>query len=144
MDTEEIWTQIQEQFDDDVVFIMGIRLESSEEAINHTYPTEWDEDAKIEARHSLLVPHRRSDDHEELTFYLSSARDLVSELTPLFEARETTPHFLGRWGAFRFCCGYVSSCFFSNGNDLGPVRAGRAGGLQSPRLYISTCLGGGL
>jgi hypothetical protein len=56
----------------------------------------------------------------------------VPELEAMFDSRGLTPEFLHLWGVFRSCCGFIESSLYAQGNDLGSIRAGRAGG--RPRL----------
>ena len=148
MNPDEMWKHLEAAFEDDADWLQGLRLEEEGEALDRSSPKEVafvceddedllrklpkESDYKIgpEIKHPQLVAFRRTDDAAELKARLDQARAAIPKLETLFEARAVTPEFLLQWGAFQFCCGFISSSYFSLSDDpgLGYLRAGTTGG----------------
>jgi hypothetical protein len=133
MSPEEWWDKVEEAFDLDAEFIRSLRLMSKEEAVNRTAPTLFDPEIELEIVHPSLVPYRNTDDREELESRLNFALSAIADLKRMFGSRELSAEFLHLWGAFQSSRGFLESSYFSRGDDLGSVRAGRAGG-RPPHL----------
>jgi hypothetical protein len=119
LNSDELWETLRATFEDDAAFIQSLRLEDRDEAVDRSSPRE----IGSTIRHSLLIPYRRTDDADELGQCLEYARRVIPELRELFSARIATPEFLHYWGAFQCACGLINACYFSRGDDLGPLRS---------------------
>ena len=108
---------LEEEFYDQVLSLQSLRIETREEALNHS----------LDRSCGLVVQYRRSD-IDDLDFYLNMALSIEADLRQMFAERQVTAKLMRYWGNFMYCVGIVDCSYFANGDDLGPLRAGMAGG----------------
>ena len=130
---DALFACLKDAFEDDAAFIHSIRLEQFEEALTRSEPKEFDPEIGMEFKHSGLVPYRRTNDNEELRDQFECAREVIPELAQMFAAQKLTPEFFRLWGVFRYACGFLYACYFSRGDDLGPMRSGIRGAAAKSR-----------
>lgn len=124
---EVLWRKLRQDFEELRDLIETARIESREEAIDRTYPEWFDPELGVTVRSWLLIPHRKSNDAGLVKRQFEFARSLIPELERLFERQELTVGFLRDWGAFCSAASFIEAIYLSDGDDLGPERAGQAG-----------------
>jgi hypothetical protein len=114
---EEWWREVEKSFDEAAGDIQGFRLETEDEAIHKTYPTDFDEVAG-EYKHPQLIPFRRTDDRVLLSISLFNAKQLIPTVKNAIASRQPTPRFIYDLSMFYYYYGFVMSSYFARGSDL--------------------------
>ena len=117
--SKELWQNMLEWFEDEVSFLESVRLESEAEALRALGSRYVPEN---------LIRYRRSDARADLIEDLREAKAAIPTLQGHFESGVQSVEFLHSWGAFLYRCGNLRSAYFSETDDVGPARAGLAGG----------------
>ena len=141
---EEAWQEMYDRFTELKWVVSNTRLEAFEEARDRTYPEWFDEGIGLKVRAWNLIPYRRGVDPDLLELAVEAAKTVIPQLEESFERRELTAEFARLWGGFCQTAGLVNFVFGLEVDDLGPVRAGKAGGdarsVNPQRKWVAHCI----